>query len=72
METSVKGKSVYHAIDEINMSDRRKAAAKARMRDAELIAEGIWRATDILSRLGRAVLIRGAETRSAHASKQGI
>ncbi|MET1083721.1 MAG: hypothetical protein ABWY12_11840 [Burkholderiales bacterium] len=72
METSVKGKSVYHAIDEINMSDRRKAAAKARMRDAELIAGGIWRATDILSRLGRAVLIKGARTRGAHASKQGI
>ena len=62
-------RNIYRAIDEIDMSNHDKAAAKAWMREAEIIADCIWSAGNGLSRLGRAVakLVHGGK---APASRQ--
>ena len=56
MEGHLNARSVYDAIDESDMSDRLKAEAKACMRDAEVLAEGIIRVVSGLSGLVRAAM----------------
>ena len=70
MEKFINVKSVYDSIDEINMRPREKAAAKARMRDAEVVADVIWRVSQALSGLGRLVgkLVRSS---TSHILREG-
>ena len=63
MGTLANERNIYRAIDEIDMSNHEKAAAKAWMREAEMIADCIWGAANGLSWLGHAAarLVHGGK-----------
>jgi hypothetical protein len=62
MEKLLGVKMTDAAIDRINLSPHERATAKATMRKAEAITDGLWRAGIVLSRWARAAIAKPVQS----------